>query len=858
MNKVSNKPLLTLLIVVLTGNLSVAQDKKPFEIRGQVRGVKTGKIYLSQFVRDGMRDSAELKNGRFSFKGKMENPSPFAIALAGDRSKSFLFFADNATNEVVIDTANLSASTVKGSATDRQYRDYDKKLKPINDRLNEIYTNARNIPRDDKAARDSVYKLSEPLTKQRLDVVKDYIQNNPGSIISAYAITRFFTTQPDLPELEKMYSGLSPAVQQTSFGKEINDRLVIERKTGVGAMAMDFSQNDTAGKKVSLSDFRGKYVLLDFWASWCGPCRAENPNLVAAYNQYKDKNFTVLGVSLDRENQKQAWLNAIYKDGLAWTHVSDLGFWDNEAARLYGINAIPSNFLIDPNGKILAKNLSGEKLKQALATFLTKADVSATSTKEKPVIDQEEVKQLIDKISKSPDSLSYHSEYIKAAGDDARDPAIVAQYEEWSRKFPRNANIPLGIGTALYHHEYPEATPWLKKVVELNPKAAEAYQMLAIDAERWGDEAGAREYMGKASAAEPSNPSYAFYYAMDFEHVDGAKWRSLIYDVAKRFPDHERGAQGLYWLATRSTNKKEKIEVYEKLKRLYPPEKFNWSSSGMNMLFEEYLQTDPAKARQLAKSLSSIKGWTAKDSLAMNIQHAKKLMAGKKHSEAYLLLNKIQLPRYSGTVEQLALLKAEAADGAGNTSIAYDSVMALQVSKPSDKLYELLKKYGGRIGKNARQVDSEIHQFRIAASTPAPAFNLGLYTSDKTASLEDYKGKVILLTFWFPGCGPCRGEFPHFEKVIKKFEGKDVVYLAINGVPEQDGYVLPFLRGTKYSFIPLRATGEWCEQTYKVRGFPSNFLIDAEGRIIFKGFMIHNELQERMLELMINSLLVNS
>lgn len=132
-------------------------------------------------------------------------------------------------------------------------------------------------------------------------------------------------------------------------------------------MAPEFTQADTSGKAVALHDFRGKYVLVDFWASWCGPCRQENPNVVNAYNQYKDKNFTVLGVSLDRPGAKDAWLNAIHKDNLTWTQVSDLKFWDNEVARQYGIRSIPQNFLIGPDGKIVAKNIRGEALSRKVA-----------------------------------------------------------------------------------------------------------------------------------------------------------------------------------------------------------------------------------------------------------------------------------------------------------------------------------------------------------------------------------------------------------------------------------------------------------------------------------------------------------
>ncbi|WP_052353895.1 redoxin domain-containing protein [Flectobacillus major] len=190
----------------------------------------------------------------------------------------------------------------------------------------------------------------------------------PNSLISAFIIYSYFTRAGSEEKAKTYYNLLAKNAQATYYGTNIKEFLDNSAKVDVGKMAPAFSMADTTGNAFTLASLKGKYVLVDFWASWCGPCRKENPNVVKAYNEYRDKNFEIVGVSLD--DKKSNWVKAINADKLTWVHVSDLKGWQNEAAKMYAVSAVPMNFLLDKNGKIIAKNLRSEELHKKLAELI--------------------------------------------------------------------------------------------------------------------------------------------------------------------------------------------------------------------------------------------------------------------------------------------------------------------------------------------------------------------------------------------------------------------------------------------------------------------------------------------------------
>lgn len=359
-----------LILIAVVGLFACSQKDKGFEITVNLIGangqVLLEKIESSQWI---PVDTATIVDGTAVLKGKVVVPEDHYLSVVGQQGKMILF-VENTAMKVTGDVSNLELAVVEGSQTHQEYHQVNTRIQEIGDEYMALYREARETAAagDDVKAAELMQQV-EILFESTNDLQADFIKNNPASFAAPYFLSRVQYGM-ELNDLDNLVGSLDPKLNEVPTIIALKERIEKLKTVAEGQIAPDFTMNDPAGNPVRFSDVykQNEYTLLDFWAAWCGPCRAENPNVVAVYNEFKDKGFSVFGVSLDRD--RDAWLKAVEDDHLTWMHVSDLAYWNNAAAQLYAVNSIPASLIIDKNGKIIAKDKRGEDLRETIATLL--------------------------------------------------------------------------------------------------------------------------------------------------------------------------------------------------------------------------------------------------------------------------------------------------------------------------------------------------------------------------------------------------------------------------------------------------------------------------------------------------------
>lgn len=372
-----------IVVLLITASLFVACNKledNEFVISGTADGISDGKLAILETLDEsgmGLKptDTAIIKNGKFEFKGTSTEPELRFIQLDSVQGK-IAFILENGEISIKAFKDSINKSVIGGTFNNEQFAVYNKEQNVIQKKIADYRT-------ENKVKMETAMQTNDTVTVNSLrdgflklnDEFKDYnvkfAENNPKAFISVLMIQNMLM-QPDsdFEKLEKTFNNLDKSVKETKPGKNVGEIISNRSSAEVGKMAPDFSAPNPEGKMVSLKESLGKVTIIDFWASWCGPCRKENPNVVALYNELHEKGLNIIGVSLDKEGDAQKWQDAIAADKLTWPQVSNLKYWNDPVAKKYNVQSIPATFILDATGKIVARDLRGEELKAKVIELL--------------------------------------------------------------------------------------------------------------------------------------------------------------------------------------------------------------------------------------------------------------------------------------------------------------------------------------------------------------------------------------------------------------------------------------------------------------------------------------------------------
>lgn len=367
-----------LFIFILSIFSSCQNSPEGYAITGNVKDVENGKmIYVSKLdanTQPQIIDSVAIENGEFTLDlPEVDRPDLNFLTITGYNG-NVMFISENETINFEIYKDSLPVSVVNGGKENQVFAKYINHFKDLNKEMMEIRMNLNQqlSSTRDTAAIMQLQQQEEAVRLNDLEFKKNLVKENPSAFVSVLAVTDMLSVNAPASEVREHFEMLSPELQATSFGTNIKTNLDQRSATEIGSKAPHFAGPNPEGEELALPDLLGKVTLIDFWAAWCKPCREENPNIVKVYNKYHDQGFNVIGISLDREDQRDRWLQAIKDDNLSWPQISNLQFWNEPIAQLYGIRAIPAAFILDENGVIVARDVRGPDLEKVVSELLSK------------------------------------------------------------------------------------------------------------------------------------------------------------------------------------------------------------------------------------------------------------------------------------------------------------------------------------------------------------------------------------------------------------------------------------------------------------------------------------------------------
>lgn len=375
------KVLLALLIPAL---LVSCKGENEFSIDGNIKGLDGKKVFLEvqdDSIGPKTIDTAKIENGSFKFKGEVKQPGLYAVRIESLQGKSY-FIGEAGSIELKIDKDSLTTVNARGTINNDKMTEFTKLINPVQKEAMAFQKANQQKVMEAQKTQDTVVmnKLRKEfmgIRKKMDDKAVNFIKKNSNTYVALLLIkNRMYGMQGDIAEVEALYNALDPKIKQSTEGKSLGKRLADAKKITVGKPAPEFSAPNPEGKIVSLKESMGKITIIDFWASWCGPCRKANPEMVALYNEFHAKGLNIIGVSLDKAGQADKWKEAIAKDGLTWTQVSNLKEWADPIAKLYNVESIPQMFVLNQNGVVIAKDIHGEELRSQLQQAFNPAPVN--------------------------------------------------------------------------------------------------------------------------------------------------------------------------------------------------------------------------------------------------------------------------------------------------------------------------------------------------------------------------------------------------------------------------------------------------------------------------------------------------